>query len=195
MGSRSVGRAFALVSVALLRAACSSGGGGGTSTSSGGKVELTFWSWVPNLDQVVAKWNTAHPDVHVTVSNQAQGDALVTKLLTAAQAGSPPDLMQVEYQALPTLVSNDVLANIAGPAGSAKSKFASGVWNEVTLATSAVYAIPQDSGPMMLYYRSDLFTQLGLSVPKTWDEFAQTARTVRTKAPKSYLTTFSSADP
>src|SRR5262245_51036554 len=194
MGSRSVGRAFALVSVALLRAACSSGGGGGTSTSSGGKVELTFWSWVPNLDQVVAKWNSAHPDVHVTVSNQAQGDALVTKLLTAAKAGNAPDLMQAEYQALPTLVSNGVVADIAGQVGSAKGRFAAGTWNQVTLGTKSVYAVPQDSGPMMLYYRADVFTQLGLQVPKTWDEFAQTARTVRTKAPKSYLTTFSSAD-
>src|SRR5262245_25102872 len=129
MGFTVGGRAAALVIGALLLAACSAGGGSAGSTS-GGKVELTFWSWVPNLDQVVAKWNTAHPDIHVTVSNQAQGDALVTKLLTAAQAGNPPDLMQVEYQALPTLVSNDVLANVASQAGPAKSKFASGVWNE-----------------------------------------------------------------
>jgi len=196
MGRGSHFRAVALAICALLLAACSSGGGaaGGSGSSSGGKVELTFWSWVPNLDQVVARWNGAHPDIHVTVSNQAQGDALVTKLLTAAQAGNPPDLMQAEYQALPTLVSNNVVADIAGQVGSAKGRFASGVWNQVTLGTKSVYAVPQDSGPMMLYYRADVFSQLGLQVPKTWDEFAQTARTVRAKAPKSFLTTFSSAD-
>jgi multiple sugar transport system substrate-binding protein len=48
---------------------------------------------------------------------------------------------------------------------------------------------------MMLYYRADEFTRLGLQVPKTWDEFAQLARDVRQKSPKQYLTTFSSADP
>jgi multiple sugar transport system substrate-binding protein len=48
---------------------------------------------------------------------------------------------------------------------------------------------------MMLYYRTDLFQQLGLTVPKTWDEFAATAHTVRQKDPKRFLTTFSSADP
>nr|BFE72823.1 hypothetical protein GCM10020092_061240 [Actinoplanes digitatis] len=58
-----------------------------------------------------------------------------------------------------------------------------------------MYAIPQDSGPMMLYYRADLFDKFGLTVPKTWDEFAQTARTVRQKDPKKYLTTFSANDP
>jgi multiple sugar transport system substrate-binding protein len=183
-----------LVAGALLLAACSGGGGGG-GASSGGKVELSFWSWVPNLQQVVATWNAAHPNIHVTASQPAQGDALVTKLLTAAKAGNPPDLAQVEFQALPTLISNGVVADISGRVGSVKSKFASGVWQEVTLGTGAVYAIPQDVGPMMLYYRADLFSQLGLQVPATWDQFAQTARDVRAKDPGAYLTTFSSADP
>jgi multiple sugar transport system substrate-binding protein len=175
-------------------AACSSGGGD-KSTSSGGKVELSFWSWVPNLDKVVDLWNSSHPDIHVTASKQAQGDEQVTKLLTANKAGAVPDLAQVEYQALPTLVSNDALADISKYAASAKGKFASGVWNTVALGSDAVYAIPQDIGPMMFYYRQDLFTQMGISVPKTWDEFAQAARTVRQKNPKAFLTTFSANDP
>jgi multiple sugar transport system substrate-binding protein len=182
-----------LIAGGFLLAACSGGGGGGA--ASGGKVELSFWTWAPNIAQVVATWNSSHPNIHVTASQPAQGDALVTKLLTSAKAGNPPDLVQVEYQALPTLVSNSVLADISKDAGSVKSKFASGVWQEVTLGSNAVYAIPQDAGPMMLYYRSDLFTQFGLQVPRTWDEFAQTARQVRIKDPSAYLTTFSSTDP
>jgi multiple sugar transport system substrate-binding protein len=160
-----------------------------------GKVELTFWSWVPGIDKVVAQWNSAHPDIHVTVSKQAQGDEEVTKVLTADKAGNPPDLFQAEYQALPTLVSNGAAADIKKYAGGAQDKFASGVWSTITLGTDAVYGIPQDSGPMMLYYRTDLFAQFGLKVPATWDEFAQVARQVRQKDPKRYLTTFSAADP
>lgn len=160
-----------------------------------GPVELTFWAWVPGIEATVAKWNQANPDIKVTASKQAQGDELVTKLLTAAQAGTAPDLVQAEYQALPTLVSNDVLADIAAEAGGAKAEFADGVWQTVTLGSTAVYAIPQDVGPMMFYYREDEFKRLGLTVPTTWDEFAATARTVRQKSPKQYLTTFSSADP
>jgi multiple sugar transport system substrate-binding protein len=101
----------------------------------------------------------------------------------------------VEYQSLPTLVSNNVLADIADEAAPVKDKFAEGAWQQVTLGTDAVYGIPQDSGPMMLYYRADLFAKYGLSVPKTWDDFAQTARTLRGKSPKQYLTTFSAGDP
>lgn len=182
----------ALVAGASPLAACDSGSG---STTGGQQVDLTFWSWVPHIDKVVALWNDSHPKIHVTVSKQAQGDEEVTKVLTASKAGNPPDLFQAEYQALPTLVSNGAAADISDLVGQVKSHFADGVWQQVTLGTDAVYAIPQDSGPMMLYYRADLFDKFGLSVPTTWDEFAQVAKQVRKKDPKRYLTTFSTNDP
>ena len=63
------------------------------------------------LNTLLDEWNAANPDIHVTLSKQAGGGDIVTKMLTAAKAGNPPDLAQVEYQSLPTLVSNDVLAD------------------------------------------------------------------------------------
>ncbi|HEX6355862.1 extracellular solute-binding protein [Actinophytocola sp.] len=176
--------------VTALVAGCSGGSG-----DSGDRIELTFWTWATNIEKVVEKWNASNPDVHVTVSRQSQSDELVTKVLTAAKTGNAPDLFQAEYQALPTFVSNDATADLAEYAGDAKDAFVDGVWQQVTLGTEGVYAIPQDSGPMMLYYRADLFAQYGLTVPTTWDEFAQTARTLRTKTTTSYLTTFSANDP
>lgn len=181
-----------LLAGALAVAAC---GDSGSGTDPDETVELTFWTWVPNIETVVAKWNAANPNIQVSASNQAQGDELVTKLLTAKGTGEAPDLVQAEYQALPTLVSNDALADISPYVGGAESEFAPGVWDVITLGTDAVYAIPQDVGPMMLYYRQDEFDRLGLTVPKTWDEFADLAREVREKSPTQYLTTFSSADP
>jgi len=179
----------------LLLSAAACGSDSKSSDTGSKKVELTFWSWVPGIDKVVDSWNTAHPDIHVTVSKQAQGDEEVTKVLTADKAGNPPDLFQAEYQALPTLVSNGAAADIKKYATAAQGQFAPGVWSTITLGTDAVYAIPQDSGPMMLYYRTDIFASMGLKVPTTWDEFAQVAKQVRQKDPKKYLTTFSAADP
>ncbi|KOX11858.1 sugar ABC transporter substrate-binding protein [Saccharothrix sp. NRRL B-16348] len=184
-------KALALGLGLALLAGC----GGGAEQSADGPVELSFWAWAPDIDKVVDKWNAAHPETKVVFSKQAQGDDLVTKLLTSAKGGNPPDLAQVEFQALPTLVSNDVLADISEGAASAKDKFAPGIWDQVTLGGSGVYAVPQDSGPMMFYYRADLFEQYGLKVPTTWDEYAQTARDLRAKAPDKFLGTFSSNDP
>ncbi len=178
----------------LLTAGC----GGGSGTESGdGPVELTFWTWAPNMEQVVQTWNDTHPDVQVTVNKQDGGDAAVTKLLTAVKAGDgAPDLMQAEYQKIPTLVSSDALADISGELGDdVAGTFPDSVWNSVTLGSDAVYAVPQDSGPMMFFYRTDLFEQHGIAVPTTWAEYADAARELHAADPSVFLGTFSANDP
>jgi multiple sugar transport system substrate-binding protein len=165
--------------------------------ASSGPVSLTYWTWAPGMDKVADIWNKGpgkKAQIKVTVKKQASGDTLVTKILTAAKAHKAPDLVQAEYQALATLVSNDALADISGEVGGVEKEFAAGIWQQTTLGTDAVYAIPQDSAPMAFYYREDLFKKYGLEVPKTWDEFAETAQKLKKKAPDKDLTTFSAND-
>src|SRR4051812_27860662 len=185
-----------LTAATLFLTACSSDSDSGKATTTDEKVALTYWSWTPNMDKVVEGWNSTHPNIQVTVNKQDGGDPAVTKLLTAIKAGSgAPDVMQAEYQKIPTLVAADAIADIAKQAGSAKAKFPDSAWNSVTLGSSAVYGVPQDSGPMMFFYRADVFTQLGLQVPTAWDQYADAARTVHAANPKQYLGTFSANDP
>ncbi|MBG0857831.1 extracellular solute-binding protein [Streptomyces spinoverrucosus] len=191
---RLVTSAVAVTLGATALAACGSSDDGDAQS---GPVSLTYWTWTPGMDKVVDLWNKGpgkKEQITVTVKKQASGDTLVTKILTAHKAGKAPDLVQAEYQALPTLVSNDALADISGEVAEAKGKFAEGVWQQTTLGTDAVYAVPQDIGPMMFYYREDLFKEYGLKVPTTWDEFAETARALKKKAPDKDLTTFSAND-
>lgn len=166
------------------------------SAKPGEKVELTYWTWAPNMEKVVDVWNAENPDIQVTVNKQDGGDAAVTKFLTAIKAGSgAPDLMQAEYQVIPTLVSSDALADISGYIDeTTREEFSDGVWNAVTLGSDAVYSVPQDSGPMMFFYRADVFEDLGIEVPTTWDEYADAARTINEADPNVYLGTFSAND-
>src|SRR3954454_12032312 len=194
--------AGALTAALMMTTACSGSdddkgsGSGATTTKAGEKVELTYWTWAPNMDKVVEGWNTAHPGIHVTVNKQDGGDPAVTKLLTAIKAGSgAPDVMQAEYQKIPTLVSANAIADISKEAGSLKAKFPDSAWNAVTLGSEALYGVPQDSGPMMFYYRADVFQKLGLQAPKTWDDYAAAARKIHTANKKQYLGTFSANDP
>jgi multiple sugar transport system substrate-binding protein len=202
--SRVASAALAGFTASALVAGCSSAsspgsagasGASGAAKSAAGPVDLTFWSWVPNMDKIVDVWNAAHPDVHVTFSKQAGGDAEAEKVLTAAKAHTMPDIIQAEYQEIPTMVSNNVLADISAQANAVKGKFAPGIWNLVTLGSDAVYGLPQDSGPMLFFYRKSLFAKYGLTVPKTWDDYAKLAATVKQKAPSSYLGAFPTADP
>jgi multiple sugar transport system substrate-binding protein len=194
-GCSSQGSASSTPTTSASGAASSSSPSSASSASSSAKVTLSFWSWAPDLNKVVAIWNASHPDIQVQVQVQAGGDAELTKLLTAAKAGNPPDLAQVEYQVLPTLVSSNYLANIASYDSGLKSDFPAGVWNQVTLGTSALYGVPQDAAPMALFYRADEFKKYHLTVPTTWAQFAADAAKLHSEAPGVYLGTFSSVDP
>jgi multiple sugar transport system substrate-binding protein len=164
-------------------------------TEETGPVELSFWTWAPNMDKIADVWNKANPNIKVTVSKQAGGDDSAAKFLTAAKAGTAPDLMQAEYQMLPSFVAAGAVADIKQYTAEAKAAFSDGLWKLVTLGTDAVYGIPQDSGPMMLFYRTDLFTQYGITVPKTWAEYATAARKVHAADPSVYIGGFSTKDP
>ncbi|MFF5504099.1 ABC transporter substrate-binding protein [Streptomyces roseolus] len=190
---RSLAAATAVLVGATALTACGSDSGDEAGAGSG-PVKLTYWAWAPGMDKVAALWNAKHPDIQVTVQKQASGDDLVTKIITAAKARKGPDLVQAEYQALPTLVTNDALADIGPEVQGVEKKFAPGIWQQTTLGGDAVYALPQDSGPLMFFYREDLFKEYGLTVPTTWDAFAETARALKKKAPKKSLTTFSAND-
>ncbi|HEV2654060.1 MAG TPA: extracellular solute-binding protein, partial [Ktedonobacteraceae bacterium] len=60
---------------------------------------------------------------------------------------------------------------------------------------NAVYAIPQDSGPMALFYRQDIFQKYHLPVPTTWAQYADDAAKLHTANPNAYITNFSPKDP
>lgn len=192
------------VAATLALAGCSSnsGSGGSTTTSaadckpSSGTVNLTFTTWVPNMDKVVALWNKANPKIQVKASIVANGNSgTYQNFFNQLKAGNAPDIGQVEYDTLPAFRVQDGLTNIASCAGvsKAKSDFASGLWNQVTFGeANSVYAIPQDSGPMALYYRKDLFEKAGIPVPTTWAEYAADA--VKIKALGGNITNFAKGD-
>ncbi len=195
-GAAGIGAAAGLSS---LLAACggddeTAGGPATTSGNADAAANLTFWTWTTNIEKVVAIWNTKNPTQQVKVSRQAQGEELLTKIITAHRAGNAPDIIHAEYQSLPVLVSNGVAMDVTSLADGIKSSFPEGTWALTSFGGKA-FGIPQDVGPMMLYYREDLFEQLGLDVPTTWDQFADVADQVRTKDAKRSLTTFSSGDP
>ncbi|WP_033337626.1 ABC transporter substrate-binding protein [Catenuloplanes japonicus] len=185
----------------MLLAACGNGDDEGGENGAAPAIEgdenapatIVFWSWAENIQTVVDLWNSKNPTQQVQLSGQAASDELVSKFLTASKAGNAPDVIQAEYQALPTLITNNALQDITSVIDPIKGAFAEGTWN-LTSFSGATYAIPQDVGPMMLFYREDIFTEMGFSVPKTWEEFGVLAKAVRAKDPAKYLTTFSPGD-
>ena len=173
-----------------------SGSAGATSppASSASVVNLTFWSWVPKIQASVTLWNQTHPSIQVHLDETAAGAVgTYAKMFSALQAGNAPDLGQIEYDVLPSFEHVGGLTNIASYVKSYQSDFLPWTWKQVSVG-SAVYAIPQDTGPMGLYYRADLFTKYGLATPTTWQIFLADAQKLHAANPNIYIASFSPAD-
>ncbi len=173
--------------MSLLLAAC------GSNAGSSGPVQLTFWSWVPGLQDQVNEFNASHPNIKVNYQNIGAGTAEYNKLKVALRAGSgAPDVAQIEYQYIPTFSANQDLVDLSKyGANDVQSQFVPWTWSQVS-SGGAVYAIPQDSGPMGFMYRKDIFDKYNLTVPTTWDQFAQEAATLHSDNSSLYLANFTS---
>ena len=52
-----------------------------------------------------------------------------------------------------------------------------------------LYGLPQDSGPMALFYNTTVFDQFGIAVPTTWDEYIAAGEQLHAADPTKYITT------
>ncbi len=193
-----------LLLAALFLGGLAACGGGNTAASSAGaessgsangQVNLTFWNWVQGVDKAAADFTKIHPNIHINVVNVGGGPNEYNKLYTAIKANNEPDLGQIEYQLLPTFETTGVLVDLSKYGASAiKDQFVPWTWSQVSLGNS-VYAIPQDTGPLVLYYRADLFQKYNLPVPTTWAQYADDAVKLHAADPNSYITDFPARDP
>ncbi|MER6677432.1 extracellular solute-binding protein [Streptomyces sp. NPDC000983] len=203
-------RRFTIGAVALaLTAVTACGGGDGDDGSNGaaasscepasGKVTLDYWSWVPGMQEAVDLWNSENPDIQVKLKTTPSGNAgTYQNLSNALKAGKAPDLGQIEYDSLASFRLKEGLRDISACPGvsEAGSEFVDWTWSQVEFGADGedgVWAVPQDTGPMALFYRKDVYDKLGLKAPTTWEEYAEQARTVK-KAGK-YITHYSQTDP
>lgn len=180
--------AVAALSTALIvpLAACSSAG----EAPAEGPVELTFQSWVPNIDKAVDAFNDAHDDIHVKLETITAGpDGGYAKMLSAVQAGNPADVAQLGYDAIPDFLVNDALENITEYVADDADLFTDWQW-QTGVFDDNVYAIPQASGPLGQFYRKDIFDSLGLAHPTTWDEYYEAAKVIRASSPDRYIAAF-----
>ncbi|PUB32571.1 carbohydrate ABC transporter substrate-binding protein (CUT1 family) [Promicromonospora sp. AC04] len=152
--------------------------------------ELLVWAWEPTLKQVVADFEAEYPNVDIELANVGTGNDHYVALQNAISAGSGvPDIAQVEYHALPQFTITDSLTDLTPYGASDLGRtFSPGTWDAVTGGTDAVHALPMDSGPMALFYNEQVFTEAGVAVPTTWDEFADAAEALQDYDPDTYIT-------
>ena len=155
----------------LLLSAC---GGGGDSGSAAGPVSLAIWTGFtggdrPGYEQIIKDWNTAHPDVKVTLTVQPW-DTIQQKLPSAWLTGQGPDIAAPSSD--PNAIAQYVKTNSVLPltntgAGDDKvntDQFAPALVKEFTY-NDKLYAVPANYATLSLYYNKKLFAAAGIAKP------------------------------
>ncbi len=201
------GMALGLTGGLCVIAACGGGGASSPGESSGSsgaaagsckpaaagqKVTLTFSSWVPGMQKTVDLWNKQNPNIQVNYKQVVGGpEGTYQAYFNQLKAGNAGDLGMVEFDSLPSFRVQNGLMNIGpcAPVKAAAPKYVAWTIKQVSFGEpGAVYGIPQDIGPLALYYRKDLFAKAGIAVPTTWDQFYAAAKKIKAKG--AYITNF-----
>ena len=158
-----------------------SGGDAAACAPADGPVTIEYWNQVPGIDEVIKVWNEENPDIQV-VSKNISNDS-VGQISNALKANAAPELAQIGYDQLPFFRLQDayVDASACEDAVKAAGDFVAWTWSQTSFDGEGIYAIPQDTGPLAMYYRTDIFADNGLEVPKTWDEYRKDAEALKDK--------------
>jgi multiple sugar transport system substrate-binding protein len=199
--ARQVTAMIAAVLVGGSLFACSGGDSGGdpaAGSGSGSAAELdaalqqggslTYWTWTPSAQAQVAAFEKAYPKVDVKLVNAGTNTDEYTKLQNVVDAGSgAPDVAQIEYYALPQFALSNALLDLRQYGlADLKTKYTASTWNSVDIG-GKLYGLPQDSGPMAMFYNATVFTKYGIQVPTTWDDYIAAARKLHAADPKKYI--------
>ena len=71
--------------------------------------------------------------------------------------------------------------------GGLKGDFSSAAWSGVQF-NGHIEELPQDIGPMALFYNKSIFDKYHIPVPTTWAEYAADAKKLHDADPKEYIT-------
>ncbi len=191
--------AGALAAASLSACSSSSSGSGSSSGSTASasdiaaalqkKSSITVWAWAPQTKDIVAAFKKKYPNVTVNLVNAGTATTEYTKLQNAIKSGSGvPDVSQIEYYALPQFALAGSLDNLDDYGlGSLKSDYSSAVWDSVNV-NGQLEGLPQDTGPVAMFYNEKIFKQYGLTLPTTWDEYVADAVKLHAANPNEYIT-------
>lgn len=194
--------------VLSILSACSSG----TSTSSkngssnnsnsqkNNPVQVQIWyPWAGTDGDLIKKWaedfSKTQPNIKVT-AQMVPGSGIGSsqgKFQTAVAGGNPPDaVLYWGYNYVPSLASQNLIEPLDDLLASIKedgSKFNETCWNSVHYK-GKVYALPEMTSNILLYWNKDMFKKAGLDPdkpPTTLDELDSMAQKLTLKQNGKYV--------
>ena len=175
----------------LSLAACNQGGGnnGGTAAPAE-KTKVVLWHSYTKaqndfIDQAVADFNASQDQYEVVAEFQSSGE-ITDKTYQAVMAGNGPDML-INFPSeasryvldnklvdLETVLSADTIGLLSGSALEESKSFTDGKMHFIQLVNSE---------PIFIYNK-DVYDELGLTAPATWDELVANCEKIKAAHPE-----------
>jgi lactose/L-arabinose transport system substrate-binding protein len=154
------------------------------------KGEITVWMWQSASDPiknsgVEADFYAEYPDIKINWVTYGTNDVYQKLPLTLSAGTGAPDVALVEDSNLAPFVYLGGLADLTNRVQPYVDKMNAYKWATAT-KDGKVYAMPWDSGPVVMYYRADVFEAAGLPTAPaevsplvaTWDAYLDTCKKI-----------------
>lgn len=170
---------------------------GGAARAQDVSGDITIWSWdiaASALESVIPGFQAQYPNVTVTVEDLGNQQVFDRVLAGCAAGGADlPDIVSVENQEAEIFWAQfpDCFVDLTtlGYDEAAAGQFPEFKRTEL-MAGDAVYAMPWDSGPVVMFYRRDFYEAAGVDPDSivTWDDFIAAGQKVQEANPGVLMT-------
>lgn len=155
-------------------------------------VEITFWhamngSQEKVLQNLVDNFKKENPNITVTLQNQSSYQELQQKITaTAASPKDLPTMTQSYTDWLLNEIDENLVLNLKPYIENETLKFDNyddivKGFREASTIDGKIYGIPFNKSTEVLWYNKTLFEKLSLTVPTTYEEFANFAKEITSK--------------
>jgi N,N'-diacetylchitobiose transport system substrate-binding protein len=183
--------AAAAIALAVGLAGCGSGDSGeepqAAPSSAGPKFAgqtLTVWR-LGDPVEINKKYMT---DLNAAFKKETGADVKVewvpwpdaqAKWTAAVTAGSGPDVTEIGNDQVSAWVGQGAVADITETVGATPElqEIPKNLWGYETI-NDKIYAVPWGGGTRAVLYRKDWFKELGIAVPKTWDDLVAAGKKI-----------------
>src|SRR5699024_10033214 len=175
--------------LATTLAAC---GNGGEDTS--GKTEIEFFSQKKEmqgpLSEIIEDFEKENSDIKVKFTNVPDAG---TVLKTRISSGDVPDVINVFPQNadFQEWAKNDIFTDLTGK--EYLNNLTEGA-AETYAIDDKIYSVPLTSNAWGFFYNVDKFEELGIEIPKTWDDFENLVQTIQNKDETPFAVSMTQAD-
>jgi len=145
------------------------------------EVNLVLGSWrvddVAQMEEILAAFHEAYPNITITFDPTNPPDYNAT-LQSQFETGTAPDLMYVRsFSTGRQLYDAGYLAPLSDLPGLTEN-FSPESLEAWSAEDGTPYAVPFIAVSHGVYYNKDLFNELGIEIPTTWEELIQAAQTL-----------------